>query len=259
MELKYISLEKYLEECNILKENGDKEEKCRCYIAGLSDIERKEQMKSISVGIEELRKLSIFTNTGNGVRGLCRVDYPASWSGIHLRNLTDITCAIVIDGESETSITHSAVKSNINLDTFNPEFLSVLGKTIVPIIKQYDNKNQPHRNGEHNITGQRRRFLEPFGITFTPAIIPNPNPIIVEPKPEPKPRTESRKKTEVVDILNIMSPEDIKKNNKNIEEIIKGSLRHLSPQQKYELLKIQLGMMHIEYNPIIKDGHRLNV
>ena len=56
-----------------------------------------------------------------------------------------------------------------------------------------------------------------------------------------------------------MSPEDIERNKKNFDEIIKGSLRHLSPQQKYELLKIQLGMMHIEYNPIIKDGHRLNV
>jgi hypothetical protein len=261
MELKCIPLEQYLEQCNILKENGYKDEKCRCYISCLSANERKEQMKSISVGIEELRKLSIFTNTGNGVRGLCRVDYPASWSGIHLRNLTDITAAIVIDGESEATIIYSAVKSFAKLDTFNPEFLSVLGNTIVPIIKQYDNKNQPHRNGEDNIRGQgqKRRFLEPFGIRFTAAITPNPNPIIVEPKPEPKPRAESLIKTEVVDILNIMSPEDIERNKKNFDEIIKGSLRHLSPQQKYELLKIQLGMMHIEYNPIIKDGHRLNV
>jgi hypothetical protein len=261
MELEWIPRKEYLEQCKILKENGHKMEGYRCYISCLSESERKEQMKYISVQIEELRKLSIFTNTGNGVRGLSRVDYPASWSGIHLRNLRDISALIVIDGESEASIIHSAVKSNIKLDTFNPEFLAVLGKTIVPIIKQYDNKNQPHRNGEDNIRGQKRRFLEPFGIRFKSAITPNPNPnpIIVEPKPEPKPRTESRKKTEVVDILNIMSPEDIETNKKNFDEIIKGSLRHLSPQQKYELLKIQLGMMHIEYNPIIKDGHRLNV
>ena len=59
----------------------------------------------------------------------------------------------------EATIIYSAVKSIAKLDTFNPEFLSVLGNTIVPIIKQYDNKNQPHRNGEDNIRGQKRRFL----------------------------------------------------------------------------------------------------
>ena len=103
--------------------------------------------------------------------------------------------------------------------------------------------------------------MEPFGIRFKTVVNPNlnPNPIIVVPKPEPKPRAESLIKTEVVDLLNIMSPEDIERNKKNFDEIIKGSLRHLSPQQTYELLKMQLGMMHIEYNPIIKDGHRLNV
>jgi hypothetical protein len=217
MELERIHVEQYLEQCNILNENGYKlEGGYRCYISCLSATERKEQMKSISVPIEELRKLSILTNTGNGVRGLCRVDYPASWSGMSLRNLTDISAAIVIDGESEDTITYSANKSNIKLDTFNPKFLALLGKTIVPIIKQYDNKNQPHRNGEDNIRGQKRRFLEPFGIRFKSAITPNPNPnpIIVEPKPEPKPRAESLIKTEVVDILNIMSPEDIERNKK---------------------------------------------
>ena len=261
MELERIPLKQYLEQCNILKEIGYKQEGYRCYISCLSASERKEQMKSISVQIEELRKLSIFTNTGNGVRCLCRVDYPASWSGMSLRNLTDISAAIVIDGESEASITYSANKSIIKLDTFNPEFLTVLGKTIVPIIKQYDNKNQIHRDGEDNIIGKKRRFLEPFGIRFKTVVNPNlnPNPIIVVPKPEPKPRAESLIKTEVVDLLNIMSPEDIERNKKNFDEIIKGSLRHLSPQQTYELLKMQLGMMHIEYNPIIKDGHRLNV
>lgn len=261
MELKRIKSEKYLEECKILKENAYKMEGCRCYISCLSDLERKEQMKSISVAIEELRKLSIFTNTGNGTRCLSRVDYPASWSGIHLRNLRDISVAIVIDGESEDTITYSANKSNIKLDTFNPEFLSVLGKTIVPIIKQYCNTIQKHRDGEDNITGQKKRFLEPFGIRFKSAISPNPNPnpIIAEPKPEPKPRAESLIKTQVVDILNIMSPEDIERNKKNFDEIIKGSLRHLSPQQTYELLKMQLGMIPNDHNPIIKDGHRLNV
>jgi hypothetical protein len=259
MELEWIPRKEYLEQCKILKENGHKMEGYRGYISCLSESERKEQMKYISVQIEELRKLSIFTNTGNGVRGLSRVDYPASWSGIHLRNLRDISAVIVIDGESEASIIHSAVKSNIKLDTFNPEFLAVLGKTIVPIIKQYDNKNQPHRNGEDNIRGQKRRFLEPFGIRPQSAITPNPNPIIEVPKPDPKPRAESLIKTEVVDILNIMSPEDIERNKKNFDEIIKGSLRHLSPQQTYELLKMQLGMIPNDHNPIIKDGHRLNV
>ena len=284
-----IKLESYLKKCKKLEDEGHKKEECRCYITCLSDIERKEQMKSILVKTEELRKLSVLTNTGNGVRGLSRVDYPELWS-LHLRNLKAITVAIVVDGESENSLTYSANKSNIKLDTFNPEFLAILKSTLVPIIKEYDQKKQQHNNGEDTIKKQSKRFLEPFGITFksktpikeftidspvisaTNSVISATNSVIsaanphqqpapnLNSKPEPKlPRVESKKKNEVIELLNIMSSEDIEKNQKNFDEVITGSLRHLSPQQRYAILKIQLDMMPNDYNPVIKDGHKLNV
>jgi hypothetical protein len=133
--------EKYEFDCEKLRKNDSLELEselvgdARVYISNIGEIEREQQKKQLGITIsEELRKPNIMLNIGNNeVRGLCRVNYPASWA-ISLRNLKDISFTICFNGESEIANV-SGNKSSFNIENTNWQFLEIVKETAVRMLK----------------------------------------------------------------------------------------------------------------------------
>lgn len=238
---------------------------CRAYIACLSKTERDIQTKSIKCDADELRKISVGINTGDGIRILARLDYPADWPGVAPRNLKNVGIVLCFNGE-DTFLSLSANKSNITWSNIDSSLLNVLKDTILKIIKQYNYAIWKSDNGESRILASRDKFITALGVQV-PAVniqlapagnqVPNPNP---NPNPVPLPqppqeRAVSKRKQEVLDAINEMDDEEIENKKRDINDIIKGNLDKIDADTAYSMLKFMLE--NVDNNPIIKNGCKL--
>lgn len=244
------------------KKNDDQIQKttCRAYVSCLSKSEREAQKGFIKEGAEELRKMQILINPGDGVRGLARIEYPEDWH-VALRNYGYITVALCFETEG-AFLNLSANKSNITRSNIDSNLLNVLKDSVLKVIKQYDYNNWKSDNCESRILASRGKFITALGlqnIAVQPLSNDNavPLPIVVPivvhvPR---APRVVSKTKQEVLQKLNAMTDQEVNIKYKDIDEIIKNNLGKITRGTSREILKLLLA--DIEDNPVISKGFTL--
>jgi hypothetical protein len=243
------------------RKNDDQIQKttCRVTLAVLSKTERDIQTKSIKSDADELRKISIGINTGDGIRILARLDYPADWPGVAPRNLKNVAIVIAFNGEDKF-ISLSANKSNITWSNIDSTLLNVLKETVLKIIKQYSYTIWKTDNGESRILASSEKFIAALGLQNNDIqpdaiepLIPLPNPV---PAPQPpRPRARPRTKQEILLKLNEMTAQEVSDQYQDIDEIIKNNLGKITPSRSREILKLLLA--DVEDNTIILKGSQL--
>ena len=226
---------------------------CRAYVSCLSKLERDEQKHFIKEGADDLRKMQILINSGDGVRGLARIEYP-EWPGVSLRNCGDITFALCFEPES-TFLNLSANKSNITRSNIDSNVLNVLRDTVLKVVKQYNCTNWKSNDCESHILASRDKFIAALGlqniaVPQLPVPIPVPVPVLV-----PVPRAASKRKQEVLQQLNAMTDQEVADKYNDIDEIIKNNLGKIKRATSREILKLLLA--DIEDNPVIVKGFML--
>ena len=231
---------------------------CRAYVSCLSKSERDEQKHFIKEGADDLRKMQILINPGDGVRGLTRIEYPPEWPGVSLRNCGDITFALCFEPES-TFLNLSANKSNITRSNIDSNLLNVLKDTVLKVVKQYNCNNWKSDNCESHILASRDKFITALGLQniAVPELDVLLGPYVV-PVPVPQPpqeRAVSKRRQEVLDALNEMDDEEIENKKRDINDIIKGNLDKIDVGIAYSMLIFMLE--NIDNNPIIKNGCKL--
>jgi hypothetical protein len=243
------------------RKNDDQIQKttCRAYVTCLSKAERDEQKTFIKEGVDEMRKINILINPGDGSRGLTRIDYPGEWTGTDLRNLKYIAVALCFETEG-TFLNLSANKSNITRSNIDSNLLNVLKDTVLKVIKQYNYNICKSDNGESRILASSEKFIAALGLqnndiqpdVIEPLIhLPNPVPLPQPPRSRARPRT----KQEVLQKLNEMTAQEVSDQYQDIDEIIKNNLGKITPSRSREILKLLLA--DVEDNTIILKGFQL--
>ena len=236
---------------------------CRAYISCLSKSERDEQKTFINERADELRKMQIMINPGDGARGLTRTEYPEEWPGVSLRNCGDITFALCFETES-TFLNLSANKSNITRSNIDSNLLNVLKDTVLKVVKLYNYNNWKSDNGESRILASRDKFVAALGlqlptvnIQLAPAgnQVPNPLPNPVPLPQPPRPRSRPRTKQEVLQKVNAMTAQEVSINYQVIDEIIKNNLDKISASKSREILKLLLS--DVDDNVVLVRGSQL--
>ena len=240
------------------KKNDDQIQKttCRAYVSCLSKSEREAQKGFIWEGADEMRKMQILINPGDGARGLARIEYPDDWH-VALRNCGYITVALCFETEG-AFLNLSANKSNITRSNIDSNLLNVLKDTVLKIIKQYDYNNWKSDNCESRILASPGKFITALGlqnIAVQPISNDNAVPVPIVVHVPRAPRVVSKNKQEVLQKLNAMTDQEVNIKYKDIDEIIKNNLGKIARGTSREILKLLLA--DIEDNPVIIKGFTL--
>jgi hypothetical protein len=234
---------------------------CRAYVSCLSKSERDEQKAFINERADELRKMQIMINPGDGSRGLARIEYPEEWPGVSLRNCGDIAFALCFETKS-IFLNLSANKSNITRSNIDSNLLNVLKDTVLKVIKLYNYNNWKSDNGESRILASRDKFVTALGLQLPAAHIhlvpagnqdPLPNPVPL-PQP-PRSRARPRTKQEVLQKVNAMTAQELINVGADIDDIIKNNLDKISASKSRDILKLLLS--DVDDNTILVKGSQL--
>ena len=240
----------------------------RVYISCLSKQERDEQKQFRGLGADECRKMHIFLNLKNGVRGLSRIEYPTDWPNAALRNFKEIGVAICIDSGNDDIISLSAMKSNIKWENVNIKITNLLKISLLEIIGQYNYKIWTTENAETNILGLRAKFLGLFGINEDEDDDEDDG----EPEPEPVPvvpivvaapvvqvpqhrRAVPLRSIQVLERIGQMTEDEKQEKRSVMISVISKNLNKLNTDDGYDLLEQML--QYIPGNPQIKEGCKL--
>jgi hypothetical protein len=241
----------------------------RVYIACLSKQEREEQKQFRGLGADECRKIHIFLNLKNGVRGLSRIDFPTDFPNAALRNFKEIGVAICIDSGNDDIISLSAMKSNIKWENVNIKITNLLKISLLKIIGQYNYNIRRTDNAETNILALRAKFLGLFGIDEDddddeeeeeqeqeqeqePVV-----PVVAVPvvQVQPHKRAIPLHSKQVLARLEQMTEEEKQEKRSVMILVISKNLNKLNTDDGYDLLEQML--QYIPGNPLIKEGCKL--
>ena len=245
----------------------------RVYIACLSKQERDEQKQFRGLGADECRKMHIFLNLKNGVRGLSRIDFPTDWPNAALRNFKEIGVAICIDSGNDDIISLSAMKSNIKWENINIKIVNLLKISLLKIIGQYNYNIRRTDNAETNILASKAKFLGLFGIVEEEEGEEDDEDDDGEQEPEPEQepvvavvaapvvqvqqhrRAVPLHATQVLARLAQMTEEEKQEKRSVMISVISKNLKKLNLEDLYDLAQTML--QDIPGNPLIKEGFRL--